>query len=112
MTLGAFNDQATSQAPALDRQRVERLLELNYLTLRDVARNHNLAVHTPHLMWATGDFARWSPIGGRGYRPRSERLAQVDDGNFRLTGRENSLDEMLTALGLDRKPPRKTEPVR
>ena len=68
MTLDAFNDQATNQALALDRQRVERLLELNYLTLRDIARNHHLAVHTPHLMWATGDFARWSLIRGRGYR--------------------------------------------
>jgi len=112
VTLEAFNDQAANKTPALDRQRVERLLELNYVTLRDIALNHNLVVHTPHLMWASGDFARWSPIRGRGYRPSAERLAQVDAGNFRLTGRENSLDEMLTALGLDRGPPKKTDPAR
>jgi hypothetical protein len=106
VTLDAFNEQATNKASALDRQRVERLLELNYLTLRDIVLHHNLAVHAPHLMWATGNFARWSPIRGRGYRPTAELLAQVDAGNFRLTGRENSLDEMLTALGLDRKLPR------
>ncbi len=111
VTLDSFNDQAANKAAALDRQRVERLLELNYLTLRDIARNHNLAVHTPHLMWASGDFARWSPIRGRGYRPTPERLAQVDAGNFRLTGRENSLDEMLAAVGLDRQLPSKTKPA-
>jgi hypothetical protein len=111
VTLDAFNDQATNQAPAFDHERVERLLELNYLTLRDIARNHTLAIHTPHLMWATGDFARWSPIRGRGYRPPRERLDQVGDENFRLTGRENSLDEMLVALGLDGKLPGKMVPA-
>jgi hypothetical protein len=111
MTLEAFNDQAANKTPALDRQRVEQLLELNYVTLRDIALNHNLVVHTPHLIWASGDFARWSPIRGRGYRPSAERLAQVDAGNFRLPGRENSLDEMLTALGLDREQPSRTKPA-
>ncbi len=101
VTLDAFNDQATNKLPGLDRDRVERLLELNYLTLRDIALNHHLAIHASHLMWATGDFARWSPIRGRGYRPPAERLVQVEAGKYRLTGRENSLDEMLTALGLD-----------
>lgn len=103
VTLDAFNDQATNKLPGVDHARVERLLELNYLTLRDIALNNNLAIHAPHLMWATGDYARWSPIRGRGYRPPAERLAQMAAGDFRLTGRENSLDEMLTALGLDRK---------
>ncbi len=109
VTLDRLNDQAVNKDPGLDSQRVARLLDLNYLTLRDVALHHNPAIHAPHLMWGTGDFARWSPLRGRGHRPTAERMAQVDGGGFRLTGREHSLDQMLTALGLDRPVPRKTE---
>jgi hypothetical protein len=99
VTLDALNDQAAND-PAFDRQRAARLLELNYLTLRDIARNHHWAVHAPYLMWASGDFARWSPIRGRGFRPSGERLRQAEERQLHLTGRENSLGEMMTALGL------------
>jgi hypothetical protein len=100
-TLDARNDQAAAKDPAFDRGHAEQLLELNYLTLRDIVRNHHLAVHAPYLMWASGGFARWSPVGGRGYRVPRERLEQVEQAGLRLTGRENSLDEMILALGLD-----------
>jgi hypothetical protein len=106
VTLDALADQAAQKDPAFDRKRVKPLLELNYLTLRDIVRNHNLAVHAPYLLWASGDFARWSPIGGRGYRPPEERLKRVDDGRFTLTGRENSLEEMIVSLGLGQAAPR------
>jgi hypothetical protein len=101
MTLDALNDQAAAKDPAFDRRRAERLLELNYVTLRDIVQNHNLALHAPYLMWASGDFAHRMPIHGRDYRPPRERLERVDSRKLSLTGRENSLDEMLVALGLD-----------
>ncbi len=104
-TLDRLNDQAAEKDPALNRPRASQLLELNYMTLRDVAQNHNLLLHAANLLWATSDFARWSPIRGRGYRPHPARLKQVADGGFSLTGREAGLDDMLTSLGLDRKLP-------
>ena len=99
-TLDALNDRAAKD-PALDRARANRLLDLNYVTLRDIAWNHNLVLHAPYLMWASGDFAHRTPIGGRNYRPPHERLEHVERGNLSLTGRENSLDAMLRAFGLD-----------
>ena len=101
-SLDALSRQAAEKDPAYDARRADQLLELNYIALRDVALHHNLAVNAANLLWATADFARWSPIGGRGYRPPSARLEQVAEGGFRLTGREAGLDEMRTALGLDR----------
>ncbi len=102
MTLDGLNERAANKDPGLDRSQVERLLELNYITLRDLALHHNLVIHAPHLMWANGEFARWAPIRGRGYRPAAQRLAEIEARGFSLTGRENSLDEMITALGLTR----------
>ena len=101
-SLDALSRQAAEKDPAYDARRAEQLLELNYIALRDVALHHNLAVNAANLLWATADFARWSPIGGRGYRPPPARLEQVAEGGFRLTGREAGLDEMRIALGLDR----------
>jgi hypothetical protein len=101
VTLETLNDQAAARDAAFDRQRADQLLELNYVTLRDIVRNHNLVLHAPYLMWASGDFARRRPIRGRDYRPPRERLEQVDGRNLSLTGRENSLDAMIRALGLD-----------
>lgn len=100
VTLDALNEQAAKDL-AFDAARAERLLELNYLTLRDIVRNRHFAVHSPALMWASGGFARWSPIRGRGYRVTPERLQQLEQASPGLTGRENSLDEMLRAFGGD-----------
>ncbi len=101
-TLDALTRQAAEKDPALDRERAGQLLELNYLTLRDIARNHNLVLHAANLLWATADYARWSPIGGRGYRPPPARLDHITTGGYSLTGREAGLEAMRTALGLDR----------
>jgi len=102
MALDALNDQAAEKKTDVDQQRAAQLLEVNYFTLRDFVLNHNLVVHAPYLMWASGDFARWSAIGGRNYRPSRERIEHVEEDRFSLTGRENSLDEMRAALGLNR----------
>lgn len=111
-TLDALNEQATAKAPSFDRSRAEQLLELNYLTLRDLVRNHHFAVHAPALMYASGGFARWSPIRGRDFRVTPERLQQLERATPGLTGRENSLDEMLLAFGLDGPAAQRAQPTR
>jgi len=98
-TIGRIAEAVESGKP-YDKGRVRRLLDLNYLTLRDIALNHTLAVNTPCLMWGTGDFARWQKIGGRGYRARDELLRRVNEEKLSLTGLEKSLDEMLAVFRL------------
>lgn len=100
-TLDALSSRAAAKSdPPPDRRQTEWLLDLNYLMLRDMTRSNPLVLNAPYLMQASGDFARRSPIGGRGYRPSPQRLKDFDSGNFALTGRENSLAEMGAALGL------------
>ena len=94
--------QAVAKDPAFDKERSQQLLELNYLTLRDLALHHNGVVHGPNIMWGSGDYAGWTAIRGRGYRPAKERVEQAQQ--YSLTGRENSFEGMRKSLGLDKSP--------
>jgi len=87
--------------PALDLDQAQRLLVLNYFMLRDIVRNHHLAVNASYLMWGNGDCAAWSPIKGRGFRPATELLERVEAKKHTLTGKEDSIEEMLAAFGFD-----------
>ena len=102
MTLNRMVDQAKEKDPALDLGRARQLLELNYFMLRDIVRNHHLAVNASYLVWGNGDFAAWSPIKGRSFRPEKELLERVEAAKHTLTGKEDSIEEMLAAFGLDR----------
>jgi hypothetical protein len=101
MVLDDLNRQAGEGNVGALQERAKPLLELNYFTLRDIVRHHNRAINVGYILWGNGDYAGWSAIGGRGYRPARERLDQVEREQRQLTGRENSLDEMRAALGLD-----------
>jgi hypothetical protein len=100
MTINRMVDQAKEKDPALDLDRARQLLELNYVMLRDIVLNHHLAVNATYLMWGNGDCAAWSPIKGRGFRPDRELLERVETEEYTLTGKEDSIDEMLVAFGL------------
>jgi len=102
MTLNRMVDQAKEKDPALDLDRAQRLLALNYFMLRDIVRNHHLAVNASYLVWGNGDFAAWSPIKGRSFRPEKESLVRVEAAKHTLTGKEDSIAETLAAFGLDR----------
>lgn len=97
-TLDRMVKQASAKDPLLDRDRAQQLLELNYMALRDFTLHHYGTINSASLMRASGDFARRSPIKGRNYRPAKERI-ELAQGHS-LTGKENSLDEMIDSLGL------------
>jgi hypothetical protein len=102
MTINRMVEQAKEEDPAFEPERARQLLELNYLMLRDIVRNHHLAVNACYLMWGNGDCAAWSPIKGRGFRPEEELLKRADAAKHKLSGKENSIEQMRAALGLDR----------
>ena len=85
-----------------DPARVRRLLELNYLTMRDIVRNHNLAINVTYLMYSSNDYSHWAPIGGHEFRPAKELIERVDAAKLTLTGHENNIEEMLAVFGLDK----------
>jgi hypothetical protein len=90
-----------SQGEDVDRELARRLVDLNSLALRDIMLNHNLAVNVPNLVWATGGFARFAAIRGRTVSPSDAALLdRVADPRYGLTGREDSLAEMLSSFGL------------
>lgn len=102
--LNRMTKLAADKNPAFDANRAKQLLELNYVMLRDIVVNHNLILNSSYLMWGNGDFSAWEQIGGRGYRPSKERIEQLnlDQGKYSLSGCENSFDEMIKSLGLER----------
>lgn len=90
-----------SDGQDVDDERVQQLIDLNALMLRDIILNHNLAINAPSVVWGSGTFAHLSSIGGRTVQPSDEAMLQrIDDPGYGLTGREDSLDEMLVAFGL------------
>jgi hypothetical protein len=101
MTINRVVEQARAKDPAFDPKRARQLLLLNYFVLRDIVRNHHVAINASYLMWGNGDCAAWSPIKGRGFRPEKEVLARVEATKCTLSGREDSIGDMLVALGLD-----------
>jgi len=102
MAINRMVEQAKVRDPALDSNRASQLLALNYFMLRDIVRNDHLAVNAIYLMWGNGDYAAWSPIKGRGFRPDKELLERVEAAKHTFTGKEDSIEQMLAAFGLDR----------
>ena len=99
-TLDAMSLRA-QQGEAVDQALAQRLIDLNCLTLRDIVLNHNITINTSYLTWGSGTFARFKPIRGRTVKPSDEALLErVGDPNYGLTGREDSIEEMLKAFGL------------
>lgn len=77
------------------------LVDLNCLTMRDVLRNHNLAVNVPSLVHRSGCFAHWQPLEGHRLAPSNPALLQrLGAPRFGLTGREQGVRDMLRAFGL------------
>ena len=102
MTINRMVDQTKKEGedPALDPDRTRQLLALNYFMLRDIVRNHHLAVNGCYLIWGNGDYAAWSPIKGRGFRPEKELLERVEAEEYTFSGKEDSINEMLATFGL------------
>ncbi|MBM3333857.1 DUF4838 domain-containing protein [Candidatus Sumerlaeota bacterium] len=99
-TVDRLADAARNKQP-VDRALAQRLMDLNYLVMRDIARNHNLAINVAHLMWVSADFAKWRPLGWKG-KPTDGLPAKPDESKHTLTGREHSIEEMMAAMGMAR----------
>lgn len=98
LALDRMAEAAAAGKPA-DRSRARQLMDLNYLVLRDIVRHHHLAVNAAYLMWGSGNYAKWRPLGWNG-RPSEGLLDQPGQPARSLTGRENSIAEMLQVMGL------------
>ena len=99
-TLGFLSWQAKS-GQVVDRELARRLVDLNCLVVRDtVKKNHFVMGHLTLVPMSSG-FASFAPIGGRTVTPSNpELLERLKDPKYGLTGKENSLSEMLAAYGL------------
>jgi hypothetical protein len=87
---------------SVDRDRARLLVDLNGLVLRDLLRRHPLAIHVPSLVQQSAAFAHRSAIRGRRISLSDETLQQrLTDPRFGLTGREQSIGDMLQAFGLE-----------
>jgi len=91
--------EASAAGTPVDRSRARQLMDLNYLVLRDIVRHHNMAVNAAYLMWGSGNYAKWRPLGWNG-KPSEGLLDRPGESERRLTGRENSIAEMMKAMGL------------
>ncbi|HRJ72673.1 MAG TPA: DUF4838 domain-containing protein, partial [Terrimicrobiaceae bacterium] len=99
-TLGFMAWQANSMQK-VDRELARRLVDLNCLIVRDTVKNNHFAMGHLTLVPMSSNFAAFSPIGGRTVTPsKPELLERLKDPQYGLTGRENSLAEMLAAYGL------------
>ena len=96
--LKAMAADATAKK-AFDRNLATQLLTLNYCMMRDIAKNHHLAVNTPMLMWRTANLAYYQKIGGRGFQASPEILKAVEKKS--MTGNEKSIKALLDLYGLD-----------
>jgi hypothetical protein len=77
------------------------LIDLNGLVLRDLLRRHPLVIHVPSLVQQSASFARWTSLRGRRVSLSDETLRnRISDPRYGLTGREQSLDDMLRAFGM------------
>ncbi|MCL4203303.1 MAG: DUF4838 domain-containing protein [Pirellulaceae bacterium] len=86
---------------AVDRERATLLIDLNGLVLRDLLRRHPLAIHVPSLVQQSATFARWTSLRGRRVSLSDETLRnRINDSRYGLTGKEQSIDDMLRAFGL------------
>ncbi len=86
-----------------DAQRANLLLDLNHLMMRELALHHPLAVDAGNVMRYSVNYRAWAALGAPGRRP-NPRLQALAAAAPRMTGQENSLDQLLTAFGLDGTP--------
>ena len=81
----------------IDQDKVKKLLDLHYLMMIDILLNNPYAVNVPYYIWGTGKFARWQSIGGRNYKSPEELVKKfLSDETMRMTGKENSIEELLS----------------
>lgn len=98
--LGELARLAANREP-WDREEARRLVNLNVLLTRYIPLDYNPAINTVYLTWATGHFARFAPVGGRTLEPSDPAmLKRLDNPDYRLTGEEQRLDDMLEAFDL------------
>jgi hypothetical protein len=84
-----------------DTARANDLMAVACHTLRDMARHWPYAVNAPSLVSRSGNFVPWRPLGWRRFLEAQVEAAR--DGSApvgRLTGRENTFEEMRASLGL------------
>jgi hypothetical protein len=99
-TLDDMSRRATA-GEAVDRDRAALLVDLNGLVLRDLLRRHPLAIHVPSLVQQSASFARWTSLRGRRVSLSDETLRdRINDPRYGLTGREQSIGDMLQAFGM------------
>jgi hypothetical protein len=98
-TLARFATDARAGRP-VDKARIRPLLNLYTLSLRDFAQRQPLAINAPWILYRGGNLASWEPIGGRNYAPPSDLVQKVEEAGLHLTGRENSIAEMMAAFSL------------
>ncbi len=93
--------QRAAAGESVDRDRATRLIDLNGLVLRDLLHRHPLAIHVPSLIRQSATFARWRSLSGRRVWLSDETLQdRIDNPRYGLTGREQSIEDMLQAFGL------------
>jgi hypothetical protein len=93
--------QTAEQNQPYDRGRAEALMMLAGHTLRDMTRHWPHAVNAPNLMRQSGNFVPWRPLKWPQFL--KEQVAAAAKGpalTGRLTGGENSFEEMMASLGL------------
>ena len=77
-------------------------MTLAVYTLRDLARHHPHAVNAVDMVAQSGNFVVWRPLGWSKHLetilPQAARHEQKAAG--RLTGQEDTLEEMAQSLGL------------
>ena len=105
--LAALTDLA-QQAEAnqtYDQGRADTLMTLACHTLWDMTRHWPHAVNAPNLMRQSGNFVPWRPLKWpRFLEARVEAAAKGSVPAGRLTGRENSFEEMMASFGLPAAP--------
>jgi len=84
-----------------DKDLARKLIDLNCILARSIPLTHNLSVNTVYLVGRNASFSQYAPIRGRTLQPSDPKLLErAYDPRFGLTGREQSLGDMLAAFGL------------
>jgi hypothetical protein len=100
-TMSRISNEA-KEGKAHDKVQVRQLMDLVYLSLRDLAISNPNAINIGWVVRGTGYFAPWENVGARNYKPTPELLVKVDEEKRHQTGQEKSLAEMLAAYGIER----------
>lgn len=93
---------AADAGETVDKEQVRRLSDLHALVVYDLHINHPLAINVPYLCMISGRWHRWHKIGGNGPVFSDPSLKdRLSDPAYGQTGREQSIDDILAAFGLE-----------